>query len=227
VAPGATQDLALAKARELQALLPEGYRIVMSGSAVEFEESFRSLIFAMILGLIVAYMVLASQFNSFWHPFTVLTVVPLSIAGAALALWAAGQTLNMFSMIGLLLLFGIAMKNSIILVDYTNQLRMKGLTAREAMYKAAPIRLRPILMTSFATMMAAVPAALALGPGGEIRRPMALGIIGGMFVATALSLVVVPSFYILMDDGLGWLKRKLFGVSKEEPKVQFDENEII
>lgn len=215
VAPGATQDQALAKARELQALLPEGYRIVMSGSAIEFEESFQSLIFAMILGIMVAYMVLASQFNSFWHPLTVLTVVPLSIAGAALALWAGGQTLNMFSMIGLLLLLGIAMKNSIILVDYTNQLRMKGLTAREAMQQAGPIRLRPILMTSFATMMAAFPAALALGPGGEIRRPMALGIIGGMFVATALSLVVVPSFYVLMDDFLAWTKRKLFSRSEE------------
>jgi multidrug efflux pump subunit AcrB len=111
-------------------------------------------------------------------------------------------------MIGLLLLLGIAKKNSIILVDYANQLRLKGLTAREAMAKAGPIRLRPILMTSVATMMAAVPAALALGPGGEIRRPMALGVIGGMFVATLLSLLVVPSFYVLMDDFLGLFRKR-------------------
>ncbi|MCA8937760.1 MAG: efflux RND transporter permease subunit [Planctomycetes bacterium] len=208
VAPGHTQNEALDKVRELQSQMPEGYRIVMSGSSVEYEESFTSLMFAMILGVLVAYMVLAGQFNSFFHPITILTIVPLSIAGAALALFAFGQTLNIFSMIGLLLLLGIAKKNSIILVDYANQLQAKGLTAREAMQKAAPIRLRPILMTSAATMMAALPAAMALGPGGEIRRPMAIGVLGGMAVATLLSLLVVPAFYVLMDGWLGFFKRK-------------------
>lgn len=208
VAPGHTQNEALDKVRELQAQMPEGYRIVMSGSSVEYEESFTSLMFAMILGVLVAYMVLAGQFNSFFHPITILTIVPLSIAGAALALFAFGQTLNIFSMIGLLLLLGIAKKNSIILVDYANQLQANGLTALEAMRKAAPIRLRPILMTSAATMMAALPAALALGPGGEIRRPMAIGVLGGMAVATLLSLFVVPAFYVLMDGWLRFFKRK-------------------
>jgi multidrug efflux pump len=208
VAPGHTQNDAFDKIKELQETLPEGYRIVLSGSGAEYEQSFNSLLFALAMGILVAYMVLAGQFNSFFHPISILTIVPLSIAGAALALWAGGQTLNVFSMIGLLLLLGIAKKNSIILVDYANQLRLKGLTAREAMQKAGPIRLRPILMTSVATMMAAVPAALALGPGGEIRRPMALGVIGGMFVATLLSLLVVPSFYVLMDDFLGLFRRR-------------------
>ncbi|MBX3458739.1 MAG: efflux RND transporter permease subunit [Planctomycetes bacterium] len=208
VAPGATQNEALAKARELQSKLPDGYRIVMSGSGAEYQQSFNSLLFALLMGILVAYMVLAGQFNSFFHPLTILTIVPLSIAGAALALWLGGQTLNIFSMIGLLLLLGIAKKNSIILVDYANQLRLKGLTARQAMQEAGPIRLRPIMMTSIATMMAAVPAAIALGPGGEIRRPMALGVIGGMFVATMLSLLVVPSFYVLMDDFLALFKGK-------------------
>jgi multidrug efflux pump subunit AcrB len=209
VAPGYAQNEAMAVVKGLQSELPDGYRIVLTGSSVESEESFYSLLFALGLGILVAYMVLAGQFNSFFHPLTILTIVPLSIAGAALALFVGGQTLNIFSMIGLLLLLGIAKKNSIILVDYANQLRLKGLTAREAMQQAGPIRLRPILMTSVATMMAAFPAALALGPGGEIRRPMALGVIGGMFVATALSLLVVPSAYVLMDDMLGWVRRKL------------------
>src|SRR5690606_5915194 len=148
VAAGYTQDQALQVVRGLQSTMPEGYRIVMSGSSVEYQQSFESLIFALMMGILVAYMVLAGQFNSFFHPLTILTIVPLSIAGAALTLWVAGQTLNIFSMIGLLLLLGIAKKNSIILVDYANQMRLQGLTAREAMLNAAPIRLRPIMMTS-------------------------------------------------------------------------------
>ncbi|MCB9894563.1 MAG: efflux RND transporter permease subunit [Planctomycetes bacterium] len=207
--PGAghTQDEALQKGKELGAKLPEGYRVVMSGAAADYNNAIQSLIFAMLMGILVAYMVLAAQFNSFWHPVTVLTIVPITVAGATLALISTGQTLNIFSMIGLLLLIGIAKKNSIILVDYANQLRLKGLSTREAMQKAGPIRLRPILMTSVATMMAALPAAMALGPGGEIRRPMAIGVLGGMGVATALSLLVVPAFYVLLDDLLGWFKR--------------------
>lgn len=207
-AEGVTQEEALNKGRELGTNLPEGYRVVMSGAAADYDRAINSLIFAMLMGILVAYMVLAAQFNSFFHPVTVLTIVPISIAGAALALFATNQTLNVFSMIGMLLLLGIAKKNSIILVDYANQLRMKGLTAREAMQEAGPIRLRPILMTASATMMAAFPAALALGPGGEIRRPMAVGVLGGMLVATALSLLVVPSFYVLLDDALSFFKRR-------------------
>jgi multidrug efflux pump subunit AcrB len=117
-------------------------------------------------------MVLASQFNSFRHPVTVLTILPLAAAGAAFALWVSDKTLNIFSMIGLLLLMGIVKKNSIILVDYANRMRATGLPALEAMLTAGPVRLRPILMTSFSTMAAALPAALALGPGGEVRAPM-------------------------------------------------------
>src|SRR3989442_15098053 len=132
-----------------------------------------SLVFALVLGVIVAYMILASQFNSFLHPITVLTILPLSIAGAAAALWLTGKSLNIFSMIGLLLLMGIVKKNSIILVDYANQNRERGLDARAAMLRAGPVRLRPILMTSVATFIAALPPALRIGPGSEIRTPMA------------------------------------------------------
>jgi len=147
----------------------------------------------------VAYMVLASQFNSFLNPLTVLTILPLSVAGAAAGLALAGKSLNIFSMIGLLLLLGISKKNSIILVDYGRQMQETGKDAREAMLIAGPRRLRPILMTSVATLMAAVPPALGLGPGSEIRTPMAIAVIGGLVVSTALSLIVVPTFFVTAD----------------------------
>jgi hydrophobe/amphiphile efflux-1 (HAE1) family protein len=199
VAPGRSQDEALAQVEALSRDAPVGYRSVLGGASVAFRESSQSLVFALVLGILVAYMVLASQFNSLLHPVTVLTILPLSLAGAAFALWILGFTLNIFSMIGILLLMGIVKKNSIILVDYANQAREEGLSASDAMQRAGPMRLRPILMTSAATMMAAVPPAIGLGSGSEIRRPMAIAVIGGLIVSTALSLLVVPAFYIVAD----------------------------
>jgi multidrug efflux pump len=226
VAPGHSQDQALAFVERISADLPAGYHAVLSGSSVAFRESFGALLFALVLGIIVAYMVLASQFNSFLHPITVLTVIPLSVAGAALALFLAGKSLNIFSMIGLLLLIGIAKKNSIILVDYATQIQATGKDARESMQKAGPIRLRPILMTSMATMMAAVPPALALGPGSETRGPMAIAIIGGIIVSTMLSLLVVPAFYVVADrakNRLGTLLPR-WKRADREPEPQTAEN---
>jgi multidrug efflux pump len=187
---------------------------VLGGSSVVFQESMNQLKFALLLGIIVAYMVLASQFNSFLHPITVLSILPLSVAGAAFALLITGKTLNIFSMIGLLLLLGIAKKNSIILVDYAVQKQREGMSAFDAMLKAGPVRLRPILMTSLATMMAAIPPALALGPGAETRGPMAVAIIGGLVVSTALSLLVVPAFYVVADG----IKARLSRHREEEPE---------
>jgi multidrug efflux pump subunit AcrB len=160
-----------------------------------------------LLGIAVAYMVLGAQFNSFLHPVTVLTILPLSIAGAAFALLLSGMTLNIFSMIGILLLMGIVKKNSIVLVDYAVRMRQAGSTAIEAMLQAGPIRLRPILMTSLATMMAALPSALGIGAGSETRRPMALAVIGGLVVSTLLSLLVVPAFYVLADRAIARLRQ--------------------
>ncbi|WP_437739737.1 efflux RND transporter permease subunit [Sorangium sp. So ce1504] len=209
VAPGRSQGEAVARVEELGRDLPAGYRLVLGGASVTFRESMGGLLFALVLGILVAYMVLASQFNSFLHPVTVLTILPLSIAGAAFALLLTGHTLNIFSMIGILLLMGIVKKNSIILVDHAIEVRREGghgegegevMDAREAMLRAGPVRLRPILMTSIATLMAAVPSALALGPGAEIRAPMAAAVIGGLVVSTALSLLVVPAFYVVADD---------------------------
>jgi HAE1 family hydrophobic/amphiphilic exporter-1 len=205
VAPGVSQTDAIAAAqRAAREVLPEGYRAVLSGTSQTFKESFQSLFFAFGLGLLVAYMVLAAQFNAFSHPFTVLLALPFSISGALLMLFAFGQSLNVYSMLGLILLMGISKKNSILLVDFTNQIRARGVERHEAVLQACPIRLRPILMTSTATIAGALPAALAVGPGAELQRPMAISLVGGIFVSTLLTLFVVPAAYSLLDDALAW-----------------------
>jgi HAE1 family hydrophobic/amphiphilic exporter-1 len=180
-------------------VLPPDYHVTLSGSSQTFNESLSSLLGVMVLGIFVAYMVLASQFNSFIDPFSVLMALPFSISGALLALWLFHRSINVYSIIGLILLMGIVKKNSILLVDFTNQVRGKGKgTVRGALLKACPIRLRPILMTSVATIAGAVPAALAWGPGAESRVPMAIAVIGGVCFSTLLTLYVVPCFYSLM-----------------------------
>jgi multidrug efflux pump len=205
VAAGADQAAALAHARNAAArVLPDGYSAVPSGSSQAFQESTSSLLFAFALGLIVAYMVLAAQFNAFSHPFTVLLALPFSISGALMALWVSGQSLNIYSMLGMILLMGIAKKNSILLVDFTNQVREQGVERHDALLKACPARLRPILMTSIATIAGAIPPALAIGPGAELQRPMALALVGGMAVSTLLTLFVVPAAYSVLDDVTVW-----------------------
>ena len=205
VAPGSSQSEALAHLRELAKQAPPGYSIVPSGQSSQFGDAMASLVFALIIGIAFAYMVLASQFNSLLHPVTVLTILPLSLAGAMAALYLTDKTLNIFSMIGLLLLMGIVKKNSIILVDYANELRIaEGHDAKEAMLRAGPVRLRPILMTAVSCVAAAIPLALGLGEGSETRGPMAIGIIGGITVSTVLSLYVVPAFYVLTDRPASW-----------------------
>ncbi len=198
VVPGKSQGEALAVIEKLKKDLPEGYRIELSGSAETFKESFQSLMFALIFGIFVAYMVLASQFNSFIHPFTVLLALPFSVTGAFIALWLAGKSLNIYSMIGIILLMGIVKKNSILLVDFTNERRKHGLKAQDALMDACPVRLRPIIMTTVSTIAAAIPSALGLGEGSETRIPMALVVIGGVLVSTVLTLLVVPCAYSLL-----------------------------
>lgn len=176
-------------------VLPSHMYFDFSGSSDTFFESFQSLLIAMILGIIISYMVLASQFNSFRDPIIILTAFPFGISGAFWALYVGGQTLNVYSMIGFLLLMGISKKNGIMLVEFANQLRDKGMERMEATITAATLRLRPILMTSFATIAAAIPPAVNFGPGAETRVPMALSIIGGVAVSTVLTLLVVPLLY--------------------------------
>jgi hydrophobe/amphiphile efflux-1 (HAE1) family protein len=197
VAPGSSQAEAITAAQKIAAeVLPAGYEIVLGGGAQTFKESFESLLFVLWLGFVVAYMILASQFNSFIHPVTVLLALPFSITGAVLGLHLAGQSLNLFSIIGIILLMGIVKKNSILIVEFINHKRHdEKLPLDQAILEACPIRLRPILMTSFATIAAAIPPALALGPGAESRIPMAVTILGGVFLSTLFSLFVVPCAY--------------------------------
>jgi HAE1 family hydrophobic/amphiphilic exporter-1 len=192
-----SQAVVLERTRAIAAeVLPSGYHARFGGGSQAFQESFNSLWFVLLLGLVVSYMVLASQFNSFIHPVTVLIALPFSVTGALLMLLVFNHSINIFSFIGLILLMGIVKKNSILLVDFTNQLREQGeKDVRAALLNACPVRLRPILMTSIATIAAALPLALALGPGAELRAPMAIAVIGGVVVSTLLTLVVVPCVY--------------------------------
>jgi len=201
LAKGATVDKAFAFINQTkQKVLKPGYLIENRGTSQSQAETFASLIMALVLGLVVAYMILGAQFNSFIDPITILMALPYSIAGAFIGLWATGQTLNIYSMIGVLLLMGIVKKNSILLVEFANQMRdHKNMNALQAMQEAGPIRLRPILMTSFATIVAAVPSALARGEGSELTRAMSTTIIAGVFVSTFLTLFVIPALYVLFE----------------------------
>jgi HAE1 family hydrophobic/amphiphilic exporter-1 len=178
-------------------MLPEGYHISIAGSSQAFNESFNSLIGALILGIFVAYMVLASQFNSFVHPAIILLALPFSLTGALWAMRITDTSMNIYSLIGILLLMGIVKKNSILLVEFTNHKRHEGMGVQQALVEACPVRLRPILMTSIATVTAAIPGAMALGAGSEVMRPMAITTIGGVIVSTFLTLFVVPCAYSL------------------------------
>jgi multidrug efflux pump subunit AcrB len=190
---GVTQGEALDYIKsQISPKLPELYSLIESGSTKTYGEAYKSLIQVILIGLIVAYMVLASQFNSFLYPLIILSIIPFSFTGAFIALKWGNQTLNIYSMIGLVLLMGIVKKNSIILVDLAKVLKTTGLTSQEAMKEAAPIRLRPILMTSLSTIAGTLPAALTFGPGSETRIPMALSVIGGLLFATFITLYLVP-----------------------------------
>ena len=180
-------------------ILPRGSSTALSGESREFAESGTALYLAFGLALLVVYMVLAAQFESLIHPFTVLLAVPLAVTGALVTLFLTGSTLNLYSQIGMILLIGLASKNSILLVEYANQLRERGLGLLEATLEAGRVRLRPILMTAFATIFGALPIALGLSAGSESRQPLGYVIVGGMFVSTFLTLYLVPVVYVLFE----------------------------
>ncbi len=191
-------------------VLPPNYSGAYKGEAEIMEESFVYLVFALVLGIIMAYMVLASQFESFIHPFTILLSMPLSFIGAFGGLFITGKTINIFSLIGVILLMGLVKKNAILLVDYTNTLRARGMGRQEAILTAGPVRLRPILMTTFAMIFGMMPIAIGIGEGAETRSPMAIATIGGLLTSLFLTLVVVPAAYDLLDDLQGkFIKKKV------------------
>ncbi len=185
--------------RVARTALPAGSSTALAGQSREFKESGGALYFAFGVALLVVFMVLASQFESLVHPFTVLLAVPLAVTGALATLLVVRSTLNLYSQIGMILLIGLVTKNSILLVEYTNQLKARGLDALAAVIEAGRIRLRPILMTSVATIISAVPVAMGVGAGSASRRPLGYAIVGGILFSTLLTLFVVPVAYTLLD----------------------------
>jgi HAE1 family hydrophobic/amphiphilic exporter-1 len=184
------------------AMLPAGYQVKLIGQAAEFGKTVGYMLFAFGLAIILLYMVLASQFNSFIQPFIIMMAQPLAIIGGVLALWLTGATLNIYSMIGLVLLVGLVAKNSILLIDLTNQRREQGMAVDAALLDACPTRMRPVLMTSATIILALSPAALGFGAGAETNGPLSVAVIGGMVSSTLLTLVVVPAVYSLVEGGL-------------------------
>src|SRR3954463_6564061 len=209
LAPGFTLGEALDSLTSIaQQVLPKGSSTALAGESRELEESGSALYFAFLLALVVVFMVLASQFESLMHPFTVLLAVPLAVTGALFTLKLAGSTLNVYSQIGMILLIGLVTKNSILLVEYINQLKDRGMATLDAAQEAGRIRLRPILMTSVATVTGAMPIALGLGAGSLSRRPLGYAIVGGLLFSTLLTLYVVPAVYVIFDGLMERVRRR-------------------
>jgi HAE1 family hydrophobic/amphiphilic exporter-1 len=183
-------------------IVPPDYTLKLTGQAEELGKTFTNIKFVLLLAFTLLYMVLASQFNSFIQPFIIMLAQPLAIIGGLIALLITGNSLNIYSMIGLVLLIGLVAKNSILLVDLTNQLIEKGANINDALKEACPIRVRPVVMTSLTIILALLPAALGLGAGSETNKPLSVAIIGGMISSTLLTLVVVPAAYSLVMGGL-------------------------
>ena len=180
--------------------LPEGYSIDIGGEQEQMLESFRDLILVFILAVVLVYMVMAAQFESLKQPFVIMFTVPLALIGVVFALLLTGRHINMTSLIGVIILAGIVVNNAIVLIDFINQLREKGIPRNEAIIKAGPARLRPILMTTLTTVLGLIPLSLGIGEGGELGAPMGTAVIGGLGLATLLTLVVIPVVYTIFED---------------------------
>ena len=194
--------------------LPEDYRYEFVGENKEMQESFLQLAMALVLSIILVYMIIAAQFESLLMPLAVMFSVPFSLIGVILGLLLTDKSLNVLSYIGIIMLVGIVVNNSIVLIDYINKLRQKGMERKEAIILGGETRLRPILMTMFTTVLALVPMALGIGEGAELRAPMAITIIGGLTSSTFLSLIIVPIFYTFLDD----ISQKITGKGKVKNK---------
>ncbi|HEX7878584.1 MAG TPA: efflux RND transporter permease subunit, partial [Candidatus Eisenbacteria bacterium] len=199
LAPGVTLGKALDDLDKIaRTSLPPGIKTDLGGQSREFRESSNRLYFMFFLAIGFIFLVLAAQFESFIHPLTILLSVPLAVVGAIFSLFVFGQSLNIYSQIGLIMLVGLVTKNAILIVEFANQLRLRGEGVVQATVEASRIRLRPILMTSFATIFGILPIAIGIGAGGEARRPLGIAIVGGLVFSTMLTLVVVPVVYTLM-----------------------------
>jgi multidrug efflux pump len=196
LAPGVTLGEGLVAMREIaDRVLDDSFSTALDGASKDYEESASSLLFAFVLALVLIYLVLAAQFESFRDPFIIMFTVPLALAGSLFSLWYFGQTINIFSQIGQIMLIGLVTKNGILIVEFANQRKAQGLSIREAIQDAAVARFRPILMTALSTILGTLPIALALGAGSESRMSMGIAIIGGLVLATLLTLFVIPAIY--------------------------------
>jgi multidrug efflux pump subunit AcrB len=201
LAPGRTLSEGIAVMRRIaKNLLDESFQTALSGQARDFAESSSNTYFALILALILIFLILAAQFESFRDPFIIMMTVPLAVTGALVSLFITRQTLNIFSEIGMILLIGLVTKNGILIVEFANQKRKQGLAIGEAVFEAAVARLRPILMTSIATIFGALPIALGLGAGAKSRVPLGIVVVGGLAFALVLTLFVIPSMYLMIAD---------------------------
>ncbi|MGI6454724.1 MAG: efflux RND transporter permease subunit [bacterium] len=226
---------------EVQALadeiLPEGYTTKHAGNAESFQDAGSYIIFVFVLSILLTYMILAAQFESFIHPFSIMMGLPLASVGAFGLLMLLDNTLNLYSMIGLVLLVGLAAKNGILLVEYTNQLRDRGYSVHDALVEAGAVRLRPILMTAISTIAGVIPVVLGLGEGSESRQPMGVAISGGMISSTFLTLAVVPVVYSYLDQFSHWrlfafMKRRLMADSSHpqtqpQPQIQPTDSGVV
>lgn len=201
-APGIALGVATSEIERIiaSAKMPNTYTVTAEGNAKRMKETMQAIGFAFMLALVALYMILASQFNSFTQPMIIMLTAPLSFVGAFIAIYLAGETMTMFAQIGLLALMGLVMKNGILLVDYANQAHESGMSARDAIREAGPVRLRPVLMTALSTICGMIPVAMSVSQGAEFRNGMGFLVIGGLTSSTALTLVVVPVAYTLMAD---------------------------
>ena len=193
-----TRDISAILDQQLQ--LPDGYSLSTGGSAEEMADAFGSLTKALLLAIALVYMIMAAQFESFLHPFVIMFSMPVTIVGVVLGLLVTGSTLNVISFIGIIMLAGIVVNNAIVLVDYINTLRKRGMERREAIITAGRVRLRPILMTALTTILGMLPLMFEVGEGGEAGAPLAAAIVGGLTTSTLLTLVLVPVVYSIFDD---------------------------
>jgi len=228
LAPGVSLGEAVERVgRDAHEVLPSSARIGWDGESREFQKTGRSLYFTFGLALIIVFLVLAAQFESFVHPLTIMITVPLAITGALLGLWIFGASINVFSQIGAILLIGLSAKNGVLIVEFANQLRDRGEPFREALVEASVIRLRPILMTSASTTFGALPLLLATGAGAESRQPIGIVVVFGVTVSAILTLFVVPALYAVLARNTksphyvsGLIAKLRGGEGRKEPELE-------